>query len=114
MVSCKFCDGAFANEASLIHHQQKAKYCLEKQTNPKKSEFICIGCNKDFTTKRRFILHQEGCVKYHQQQFEKKYAEREQQYKKIINDKDKQIQDLQNKIENLAIKALNANLKFEF
>ncbi len=110
MTVCKFCDGVFASQASLEHHQRNTKYCLEKQINPKKSDFICVGCDKNITTKRNFLVHQDNCVKYHKVQFEKKYAEKEEQYKKIMENKDKQIQDLQNKIENLALKALNLNL----
>jgi hypothetical protein len=106
MVICEFCNSELSNIASLKHHQQKARYCLEKQ-NADVEYLHCIGCRKDITTKRKLLIHQENCVKFHCLEYEKKILENEQRYEKTIQQKDKQIQELQNKLENLAEKAIN-------
>jgi hypothetical protein len=110
MVKCQFCDSIFASNASMKHHQQKARYCLEKQ-NLNIQYLICKSCKNEFTTKRKLISHEQICIAYisdryenkinlQKIEFEKKILEQEEKY-------EKQIKELQDKLENIALKAVS-------
>jgi hypothetical protein len=106
MLSCEFCNAELASSASLKHHQSKTKYCLEKQKKPL-NLFECKDCDKNFTTKRKLISHQEICLPYNLSSLEKQHNN--ELYKKDfeISELRKQIKELQDKMEHIAIKAVS-------
>ena len=106
MIVCEFCKAELASSASLKHHQSKAKYCLEKQKKPL-NLFECKECDKTFTTKRKLTSHQEICLPYNLCSLEKRYNN--ELYKKDLEivELKKQIKELQDKLENIAVKAVS-------
>jgi hypothetical protein len=95
MNECKFCEKTFLTKTNLIHHQKTAKYCLKKQNiiTPE-NEFLCV-CSKIFTTKLSFSRHEKICNEAILLP-----------YKELIKKQEEQIKDLQNKLENIALKAV--------
>lgn len=95
MNECKFCEKTFLTKTNLIHHQKTAKYCLKKQNIvTSESEFSCV-CSKIFTTKLSFSRHEKICNEAILLP-----------YKELIKKQEEQIKELQNKIENIALKAV--------
>jgi hypothetical protein len=106
MYTCEYCNNSFANKASYYNHIKRAKYCL-KLRGEKSIEHICQGCKNALTSKQSLNIHKETCIEY--------------QVLITMIDKDKQIselnerimylteniKELQNKLENIAIKAVS-------
>ena len=66
---CEHCNNTFSNKVNLRTHQTRAKYCLKIQGKlsdkiEKLCEFICDGCDKNFTRKHDFTRHVSICKKY--------------------------------------------------
>jgi hypothetical protein len=57
---CDFCGQIFSAKSSLVYHQRKAKYCLEKR-GISGTEFVCSFCDKNLTEKRLLQAHEEKC-----------------------------------------------------
>ena len=122
--TCQFCNNSFNSKTSLYSHQRRTKYCLEKQgVHPEK--FTCTICNKIFYQKRYLLSHTEKCnseiaiENYKKIIGEQKEAisntlEREKLLKQQVEKYESIIQDLTNKLENVAIKgatkATNTNI----
>ena len=106
MVICKFCNSELSSVGSLKHHQSKTRYCLDKQ-NKSVELFECIECNKKFTTKRKLIIHQEKCVLHTEFISEEKYKLKLEEKDKIIEKQEKHIKELEDKLENIALKAVS-------
>ncbi len=111
MVLCIFCNSELSSEASLKHHQKKAKFCLTKQNLETIREYKCVFCDNSYTTNRRLKAHQESCLPYN---LNKVHIE----YKKIIDEQEKTIlehkntiKDLQTTIEKLATHAISRNFE---
>ena len=110
---CEFCKKSFKTVSNLLNHKRTAKYCLELR-NKTNEEFICKYCNKNFSTKNWRDTHVKKCVnaldfyKNENSNYEKdieKLNEKLKYQETQLQEKDKQIADLQNKLENIAIKA---------
>lgn len=117
-VSCSYCKSVFSNNNILNNHKKTAKYCLLIQNNTTSVGNKCDGCEKYFTTKFTYERHLQVCSK--NKSFEKylneiqrykdenfKLKEKEDLYCKQIEDYKHQIETLQNKLENIAVKAVN-------
>ena len=127
MLECIHCLNKFKTKGVLITHQKTAKYCLELQDKELDTKFICKGCNKKFTQLIRLKTHIDKCpilnynisIKY--EILEKEVIElrdyklrfyelndMKRNYERkieILQDNHKQdIQILQDKLENIAIK----------
>lgn len=103
--TCQFCKKAFSTKSNLNCHKNSAKYCLQKRGENILS-FTCTICKKEFVDKKYCRLHMEKCQKTFVQ-FEIKSAKQEQALEdkdRIIQDQAKQIANLQDKLENIAIK----------
>ena len=123
--NCEFCKKNFSTKSTMKTHQQSAKYCLKIQNKPIEDKFKCDGCGKKFTTLLHINRHMEVCktievtfnlrekVKFLEnnivelQEYKSKYLtlleesiEQKEQY-------EKKIQHLQDKLENIAIKAVS-------
>ena len=111
-MECPYCNTKFSCKTSLKHHQETAKYCLKLQgINTKK--FVCECCQKNFSTKYRLENHYRSCLSYKKKSIENEFnseknklLEKLSEMKKIIEQKDLCIVNLQNKLENIAIKAV--------
>ena len=112
-MDCKYCNNQFIAKTSLIHHQKTAKYCLELQ-GQKLKLYVCESCNKDVSTKHRLLTHYQSCDKYKENMISNKYKKdvenlvlQLEEKDKIIEKQEKQIKELQDKLENIAVKAVS-------
>jgi hypothetical protein len=112
-MECQHCGSKFSTKYSLKTHMKTAVYCLEKRDNKiKKDEFTCSKCSKTFTSKRWLVLHQTKCGESIELLKEQIHQLDEQKKSLIEKLKEqevhycKQIQQLQDKLENIAIKAV--------
>jgi len=102
MIECQYCNATLASTASLKHHQKTARYCLSKRG--KSDEFECKYCTHVFSTNRRLISHQETCVKYQVYINTAELSRQIEQKDIYIIELKNQVRDLQDKLENIAIK----------
>ena len=79
-----------------------AKYCLEKQGKPL-NLLKCNGCDKTFTTKRKLINHREICLSYNKSLLERQHDSELCKKDLEIVELKKQIKELQDKLENIAV-----------
>jgi hypothetical protein len=105
MVRCNFCNEDFKNNKTLTAHKKNAKYCIEKQKKDLLVEFKCEKCDKVLSSKQRLKSHSDICnIKPMEiillEEQNKILVAQNLEYKL-------QIQDLQNKLENLAKQAIN-------
>ena len=104
---CNFCKNKFTTAKILKIHQKNAKYCVDIQVKLN-TIFNCIYCDTIFHKNEELQSHFLTCMfKIQTEQQEKiKIQEIQLQEKdKQLQEKDKQITDLQNKLENIAIKS---------
>ena len=120
-MKCQHCGNTFKNKSIMSHHQKTAKYCLKLQKDSGldvKDLFKCIYCQKSLSQKIDLERHLLSCQV-------KKEANITYQYEKIISDlktqlsnqkyeyeerileHKKTIKELQDKLENIAIKAVS-------
>jgi hypothetical protein len=111
-MDCSFCKNKFVSKTSLNHHQKTAKYCLKLQGN-KTIKYLCKSCNKNLSTQHRLLTHYSSCDKYkHEQNNKHSILEKNQLFETIellkeqLIQKDLHIGKLEDKLENIAIKAV--------
>lgn len=62
MYLCQYCDKSFTTQGNLTHHQQTAKYCLQRQgIDDVKTYPTCSHCQKQYTTTFRLQEHIKSC-----------------------------------------------------
>ncbi|MDD4930545.1 MAG: hypothetical protein PHG66_00120 [Candidatus Colwellbacteria bacterium] len=61
MFTCEYCGKELTTKSVLRNHQEKAKYCLEKQNKTIRHEIKCSFCNKEFSAKNRKETHEAKC-----------------------------------------------------
>jgi hypothetical protein len=109
MYNCEFCESTFSSKNSLSHHQKTAKYCLQKQSI--ENNFICSGCQKVLSSKRRLETHITGCMEYclnsQKDKYELELKEQSTRFTQIITEKDKRIKDLEDRMDSLLVKAVS-------
>ena len=114
MIKCEFCNTKLSSVSSLKHHQRNAKYCIIKQGKEMKV-LKCDACNSTFTTKRKLLNHRQICTSYIVEQKEILCNEKNNNvistYEKRLEDKDIQINNLQDQIKYLQDKLINVTLK---
>jgi hypothetical protein len=117
-MECEYCKNPFKTSSSLNYHKTHAKYCLKKQ-NKINVEMKCEYCQKSLSSKHWLTLHQNKCT-YNIDNIKKlnKFLLDENRELKIINDMlesqqneqivryEQQIKELQDRLENVAIKAV--------
>jgi hypothetical protein len=119
-MNCNFCKNTFTNKNTLKTHMKTAKYCLKIQNIDKKYFKKCNGCGKSFSTKFNFQRHIQLCtqIEYFQQfsvrinKLEKKVSDLSNMNDILDNqlEESKQtIRDLQDKLENIALKAVSTS-----
>ena len=90
----------------MNYHQKNTKYCLEKQGNTNGGNFICKYCDKKLSSEKRLKTHHNICDEYIIVHLKNKYEDKIREKDILLSQKDKQIQQLQDKLENIAIKAV--------
>ena len=123
-MECQYCKNIFSNKTSLNNHQRTAKYCLKIRGSTLSEKYICNGCSKSFNRKYEYNRHLSICKaddkieKYnlHIKDIEKindqisNQLENKQIHinhlEKIIQEQKETISKLQDKLENIAIKAV--------
>ena len=104
---CKFCQSNFTTKSYLNYHQKNTKYCLEKQCANDIKKFMCKYCNKSISSEKRLNNHYIICKQYNVTHIKEDYEEKLEEKDVLIRDLKQQIKDLQDKLENIAIKAVS-------
>lgn len=110
-MECKFCKNNFSSLSSLNNHMKTAKYCLGKR-GVEKDMFKCDKCSKPFTSKRWLESHEIKCgesiakLKSRLVVLEKENSDQKQELIRQRNMYEEKIQQLQDKLENIAIHAV--------
>jgi len=102
-MECEFCNKSFKTKSNLNNHQKNARYCLEIRN--KQVNFNCEYCEKNFSSKYGLSIHQNECLKFYKKIKEKIEREFISSKDEIITKLEEQVRELQNKLENVAIKA---------
>jgi hypothetical protein len=103
---CNFCKKKFTSKSNLNYHQINTKYCLEIQGSTT-LHVECDYCKKNVGTTKILKTHLSTCKEYaiytNQQHLEEKinFLQDELKKKELI------IKELQDKLENIAIKAVS-------
>jgi len=103
--ACKYCSNTFKSNRNLKIHQGKAKYCLKIQGKLRKNTHNCEYCNKKYTSNQNLIHHINNCNEKKLKDIEIKYEKKLKEKDITIEKMEVQIQDLQNKLEHIAIEA---------
>jgi len=103
-----------STKSSLVTHIKRAKYCIEKRSQTRLKSFVCISCNKVYTSKQNLNIHLENCVSYQLEIEQKRIGdivssknELVSQLQSQLKEKDQIIRELQDKLENVALKAVS-------
>lgn len=116
---CEYCNTPFSSKSNLNAHKKTAKYCIQQQ-GLSHDQFMCDYCQKTLATKYRLVEHMHTCkykdhydvkTRYEEKmndikmQYEEKYVQMRLNYENVCKEKDDlkhQVQDLQNKLYELA------------
>ena len=111
---CDFCNKVFETKQTLIRHQKTAKFCLKIQNkdNDIHSDKTCDYCDKVFTRKERLLSHLKICKNKKNEDHQIKniiqnYENKLQQKNEIIEIYKKQVDDLQDKLQQLCFRAID-------
>ena len=110
MATCQFCNKTFSTVYKMKNHQKNAKYCLKLQRKN-----VCI-CGEMFVTVHKLSQHQMFCKDFvkdkYRQEIKKDFDSQEEKYRIIIDslrekirEQQDQIQNLQDKLGEVAIKS---------
>ena len=107
---CEFCEKVFKKKYNLSKHQKNAKYCIEIQKST-----TCLICKRTFSSKYSLSRHLLTCQKTEKedkysdkyyfdiiQEKDKQLKRQRDEYEKRISELNQQVQNLQDKIENIA------------
>jgi hypothetical protein len=118
-MECDHCKNKFKTQSSLNYHKNNAKYCLQKRKQVNK-DLVCQECQKSFSSKHWFNQHKNKCsmnIDKIKNSYDKIYQENNQL--KTINNMlesqiadqkyryEQQVKELQDKLENIAVKAVS-------
>jgi len=114
---CKYCNTDFSSKSYLTYHQKNARYCLKIQGNSDECKFKCDYCDKILSSEKRLKTHYEICKEFSKDKLEDRYKEKLAELKLQLSEQrltyeaqktnyENTIKELQNKLENIAIKAV--------
>ena len=124
-MDCQFCNNSFSTKTSLNNHQKTAKYCLSLRNISNDTNFICEGCDTKFLRSYHLERHRKTCkvngklyslendfetLKIKFSEKENLLSEKERYIVKLenlIQEQKQTIKDLQDKLENIALKAVS-------
>lgn len=110
-MECIHCKNKFSSLSSLNNHMKTAKYCLGKR-GIKNTKYNCSNCQKSFSTKRWCESHENKCgesienLKSKVKILEAENHTQKKNYENKITEQKATIRELQDKLENIAIKAV--------
>jgi len=116
-MKCDYCKNNFTNKHILSKHQKTARYCLKMQNKDISYQHECEGCKKTFTIIYDLNIHRKKCkassIFYDIQSNTENLTILNKELMSKLIEKDLQIEkhertikELQDKIENIAIKAI--------
>jgi hypothetical protein len=121
MLKCQFCENNFKTKGVLKSHQKTTKYCLKLQNKDLETSFICSGCDSKFTQKINLNNHTRVCSLFESDLLKKynllekeiidlktyksRFCKLTDEYNEMRIEHKREIQILQDKLENIAIKA---------
>jgi hypothetical protein len=105
-MKCTYCQNTFSNKQNLKHHQKTTKYCLDIQGKINDT-FKCIYCSKILSTQYHLNIHLTSCVEYKLSIKLKDYETKIYILEETIKDQKKHIDKLEDKLENIALKAVS-------
>ena len=105
-LTCQFCNKIFNTKSNLSRHQKTTKSCIKIQkslNSDDKNEIIeitydCSICDKKFTSKQILLSHNHSCpgIKI-KEKYDNKNKITEEKYKKLLQEKDKLIFELESR-----------------
>jgi len=115
---CKYCNNKFKTKSIIGHHQKTAKYCLKRFRIKSDPLYICIYCQKSLSQKIDLERHHISCKSSKESDIRVKYEkiitgiktqllEQKNMYEQMFIDQRKTIKDLQDNLENIAIKVVS-------
>lgn len=104
--NCDFCKNTFTTKSYLNYHQKKAVYCIKIQ-GKNVQIFKCKYCDKQLSSEKRLNTHYDICNNYSNQNIKKIYDEKILDKNAIILKLEQTIKDLQDKLENIALRAVS-------
>jgi hypothetical protein len=107
LFECRICNNIFSSQSSLNNHQKRAKYCKKIQEKNILTDFKCNCCTKEYTSKENLIFHQKNCISYLLNEQSNNYKEKIIELSNTIEEYKKQVKELQDKLENIAVKAVS-------
>ena len=121
---CDFCNHEFSTKSYLNYHIKNAKYCLELQGTYNNDTYKCTYCSKILASQKRLSSHLDICTEYAIKKEYNKRIDMENMLKQKISEleeqllfqqkrHEKQIRELQDKLENIAIRAVSNDFDFE-
>ena len=122
---CEFCSKIFSNKYNLNNHKNTTKKCIDIQKSLNNKEvkyptFSCEFCKKNFTLKNSLICHNLSCIDKYKFELKEKEIElkdkdnllikintENENYKEICKKLEHQVEELQNKLDKIANKAID-------
>lgn len=98
---CNYCKHLFSTKTNLYKHQKTTKYCLKIQDE--QETIVCDYCQEKLSTKQKLYQHYPHCKEHNNYQLQdtiNRYEERIAEYKEHIK-------TLEDRIERLALQAIN-------
>lgn len=102
-MKCQYCQNNFVNNSSLKLHQKSAKYCLKMRN--KSVSYLCKFCDTTYTSEQNLNKHYKVCSNKIHIEYQQKYEDKLEEKDKTISELRQQISVLQDKLENIAIRA---------
>jgi hypothetical protein len=109
---CKYCNKKLASKSSFNNHISNAIYCINNRGPEISSDiriFKCNGCKKNFSSKQTTDSHTKKCLLLVEYTYELKINQLHEQLQEQKNYYNNQIKTLQDKLENIAIKAVSSH-----
>jgi len=113
MNKCEYCEKLFSTKSNLTNHNKTAKYCIDKRKNNEIDEYKCC-CETIFTSKKNLDRHKKTCnikdviqpykdenIKLQNENI--KFENQNKIYLEQLDNKDKQIKELQDKLTSIAL-----------
>jgi hypothetical protein len=110
MYSCEICGSSYTQKQHLNRHMKTSQKCLSLKDI--KESIKCIWCNCNFSSKQTFENHENICSVDKEIAYAtllEKYNSLNETHNKYIEEKDKQIKDLQDKLFSIANKTTTTN-----
>jgi cell division protein FtsB len=108
---CSFCEKTFTSKSNLKAHINGAKYCISTRptTTVVRVIFKCEGCDSELSSKQILDNHKSKCIDFILKKTREEHSKQIASLEKIISEKNIHIKELEDKLENIALKAVSYN-----